>query len=123
MSLLQALKQGFFRVFSLVFSLSNAPKTVFKALLHSIIARRLPRANPAIGSAYDPLNKPQECHRDSPLSATFLGRMWLNINHLLDDFRPPTVARQQQIRASLAGEIALRVPSPHAMMKKTRSMT
>ena len=58
MSLLQALKQGFFRVFSLVFSLSEAPKTVFKARLHSIIARRLLSANPAIRSAYYTLNKP-----------------------------------------------------------------
>ena len=60
------MKKRFFRVFSLVFSLSNAPKTVFKARLHSIIARRLPRANPAIGSAYDPLNKPQECQPRQP---------------------------------------------------------
>ncbi len=90
MSLRQALKQGFFRVFSLVFSLSVAPKTIFKARLHSIIARRLPRANPAITNAHDPLNKPQGRHRDSTLSPAFSRRMWLNISHLLDDIRPPS---------------------------------
>ena len=85
MSLLQALKQGFFRVFSL----SIAPKTVFRAGLRLIIARRLLGANPAIESVYDPLNEPQECHRDSLLSAVFPRRMWLIINHEVDDFRPP----------------------------------